>query len=81
MPKVRIRPLGHLWSTVTVSGNADESEQFLSLFSDALRTVPELRGFPRDLDEYAVFWTRRQMSVYHESVEGGAVFLAKPATP
>ncbi|MBC7272256.1 hypothetical protein ACF09G_36295 [Streptomyces albogriseolus] len=78
MAQIRLRTLGHTWSTVTLPDSSDEKAQLLNLFSTALRTVPELSALPEDLEKYAIFWNGRRVTAYHESVEDGPVFRAEP---
>lgn len=78
MAVFRTRPLGHAWSRITLPDGRDESEQLLSLFSDALATVPELSYLPKDIAAYEVIWDRRRVTIYHVSEEAQPVFRAEP---
>lgn len=78
MAQFRVRPLGHGWSqTALPDGAGRGKEQLLALFADALRTVPELREFPREVDAYDVWAAGDGIAVYHEDVDQ-PVFRAEP---
>ncbi|GAA1236348.1 hypothetical protein ACFV3R_33025 [Streptomyces sp. NPDC059740] len=70
MATFRVRPLGHGWSRVALpDGTSSTHEQLLTLFFNALETVPELRGLPRELDAYDVQVLGRAIAVYHPDVD------------
>lgn len=71
MATFRVRPLGHGWSRVALPDGTSSTprEQLLTLFFNALETVPELRGLPRELDAYDVQVVGRGIAVYHPDVD------------
>ncbi|WP_424892164.1 hypothetical protein [Streptomyces sp. XH2] len=78
MATFRVRPLGHGWSRTALPDGANSAqEQLVTLFFDALETVPELRDLPRDPDVYDVRTVGDGIAVYHPDVYQH-VFRAEP---